>query len=74
MITKDFTSFYEIRANFFKLIQTMVKNCFDVFTNIPEDNFKVILDCVVWAMKHDAPDQSQTGTKTLLVIMKHINK
>jgi hypothetical protein len=47
----------------------MVKNCFNVFSNIPEDTFKTIIDCVIWAMKHDAPDQSKVGSKTLYIIM-----
>lgn len=34
MITQDFSSFPEHREYFFLLIQSMAKNCFEVFLNI----------------------------------------
>lgn len=74
MITKDFSSFPETRQNFFKLIQSLVKNAFPVFLNIPAEIFKTIIDCVIWAFKHDLPLISEIGLRTLNTILESVCK
>lgn len=74
MITKDFSSFPETRQNFFKLIQSLVKNAFPVFLNIPAEIFKTIIDCVIWAFKHELPLISEIGLKTLNTILESVCK
>lgn len=74
MITKDFSSFPEHRANFFVLVQTMVKNCFQVFFQIPPDTFKTIIDCVIWAIKHELPNIYEIGLDTLNCILENVSK
>jgi exportin-1 len=73
MITQDFTSFPEHREYFFLLIQSMAKNCFEVFLNLESQQFQTIIDCVIWAMKHDEPKIQNIGLETLLAVMKNIN-
>lgn len=58
MISKDFVSFVEFRENLFKLIESMVENCYEVFLIISEETFRLLIDCIVWALKHDSPVQS----------------
>ncbi len=73
MITKDFSAFPEHRKNFFKLIKSLVKNCFDVFFTLPPEIFKTVIDCVIWAFKHDFPEIYKIGFATLNVILKSVN-
>lgn len=73
MITQDFSSFPEHREYFFLLIQSMAKNCFEVFLNIEGQQFRTIVDCILWAIKHDEPKIQGIGLETLLVIMRNIN-
>ena len=74
MITKDFSSFPDHRTNFFGLVRTMVKECFEVFFKIPPDVFKTIIDCVIWAIKHELPSTYEVGLETLNCILESVNR
>lgn len=74
MITKDFSSYPEHRTGFFTLIQSMVQNCFEVFLRIPADLFKTIIDCVIWAIKHELCSIYEIGLETLNAILESVNQ
>lgn len=74
MISQDFSSYPEHRTAFFGLVQAMVKECFEVFFNIPTEVFKTVIDCVVWAIKHDLPAIYEIGLDTLDCILKNVNQ
>jgi exportin-1 len=70
MITKDFSSFPEHRTNFFIFIQAMVNRCFQVFFSVEESQFKTVINCVIWAIKHDLSTIYEIGLSTLACILK----
>ena len=70
MITKDFSSFPEHRANFFVFVQAMVSKCFQVFFNVEQEQFKTVINCVIWAIKHELPALYGIGLDTLTCILE----
>ena len=61
MITVNFEDYPDIRINFFKLIESINKHCFEAFLHIPAEHFKLVIDSVVWAFKHHERNISETG-------------
>jgi exportin-1 len=70
MITKDFSSFPDHRTNFFIFIQAMVNRCFQVFFSVQEEQFKTVINCVIWAIKHELPTIYEIGLSTLVCILQ----
>lgn len=70
MITTDFSSFPEHRANFFVFVQAMVSKCFQVFFNVEQEQFKTVINCVIWAIKHELPALYNIGLDTLICILE----
>ena len=70
MITQDFSSYPEHRTNFFIFIQAMVNRCFQVFFSVEESQFKTVIDCVIWAIKHELPTIYEIGLSTLVCILR----
>ncbi len=52
MINKDLEEFPEHRTNFFTLLQAVNAHCFSALLTLTSDKFKLILDSVIWAIKH----------------------
>lgn len=61
MINKDFEEFPEHRTNFFSMLQSVNQHCFGAFVAIPAAQFKLVLDSVIWAVKHTMRNVSETG-------------
>jgi exportin-1 len=74
MITQDFNSYTETRLSFFSLLQSIATNCFEAFLSIPADIFKTIVDCMLWAMKHETPIIHELGLETLLSLLENMNR
>jgi exportin-1 len=74
MITKNFSDFPEHRINFFKLLQSINKHCFKAFFTIPGNAFKLIIDSIVWATKHQERNISETGLKMVKELNLNIQK
>ena len=61
MINKDFEEYPEHRTNFFNMLQAVNQHCFGAFVAIPAAQFKLVLDSVIWAVKHTMRNVSETG-------------
>lgn len=61
MINKDFAEFPEHRVGFFKLLRAINLTCFPALLELPPQQFKLIMDSVVWAFKHTMRDIADTG-------------
>ena len=44
------------RVAFFKLLRVINLNCFDALLKLPPQQFKLIMDSIVWATKHTMRD------------------
>ena len=61
MIDKNFEEFPEHRTNFFLLLQAVNSHCFSALLNIPPRQFKLVLDSIIWAVKHTMRNVADTG-------------
>ncbi|WRT68591.1 uncharacterized protein IL334_005569 [Kwoniella shivajii] len=61
MINQDFSEYPEHRVGFFKLLRAINLTCFPALLEIPPQQFKLVMDSVVWAFKHTMRDIADTG-------------
>lgn len=65
LITSDFNSFPEIRANFFGFLKSLVKFNFGPLFSLQEEFFNTILDCIIWSFRHELSTYSDLGLDLL---------
>lgn len=52
MITANFEDFPDHRRQFYELLHAIVQNCFEAITQIPPEQQRLVVDCMVWGLKH----------------------
>jgi exportin-1 len=72
MINKDFQEFPEHRTNFFLMLQQVVTHCFSALLTIPPNQFKLVLDSIIWAFKHTMRNVADTGLHILFKLIENI--
>jgi len=72
MITRNFTDHPDHRVHFFAMIQTINTYCFDAFFTLSPSEFKLLMDCVFWALRHTERNVSETGLRTLEELLRQI--
>merc|ERR550525_874657 len=73
MINKDFEEFPEHRTNFFTLLQSVNAHCFPAFLSIPPQQFKLVLDSIIWAFKHTMRNVADTGLSILFQLLQNVS-
>ncbi|KAJ3615490.1 hypothetical protein Zmor_016375 [Zophobas morio] len=68
MITKDLSAYPTHRINFYRLLASVSGHCFQAFVEVTAKHFQLIIDSVVWAMKHAMRNVCESG----LNILHHI--
>jgi len=74
MITVNFEDFPEHRIRFFEFIRAINTHCFQALFNIPPEHQKLVVDSVVWAMKHTERNISDTGLNILHELLNNVAK
>eukprot|EP00581_Thalassiosira_minuscula_P008121 CAMPEP_0183705306 /NCGR_PEP_ID=MMETSP0737-20130205/2450_1 /TAXON_ID=385413 /ORGANISM="Thalassiosira miniscula, Strain CCMP1093" /LENGTH=1082 /DNA_ID=CAMNT_0025932443 /DNA_START=102 /DNA_END=3350 /DNA_ORIENTATION=- len=74
MITVNFEDFPEHRICFFEFIRAINSNCFQALFNIPPEHQKLVVDSVVWAMKHTERNISDTGLNILHELLQNVGR
>jgi exportin-1 len=74
MITVNFEDFPEHRIRFFEFIRAINTHCFQALFNIPSEHQKLVVDSVVWAMKHTERNISDTGLNILHELLNNVAK
>ncbi|EFA79631.1 exportin 1 [Heterostelium album PN500] len=74
MITKNFEDYPYHRINFFNLIRAINAHTFSVFHSLSPQQFKLLIDCVVWAFKHTERNISETGLNILKELIENVSK
>ncbi|EED93167.1 exportin1 [Thalassiosira pseudonana CCMP1335] len=74
MITVNFEDFPEHRIRFFEFIRAINTHCFQALFNIPAEHQKLVIDSVVWAMKHTERNISDTGLDILYDLLQNVGK
>ncbi|KAK2708809.1 hypothetical protein QYM36_014432 [Artemia franciscana] len=65
MIDKDFEEFPEHRTNFYLMLQSINEYCFSALIALTPQQFKLVLDSIVWAFKHTMRNVADTGLAIL---------
>jgi len=73
MINKDFEVHPEHRTNFFTLLQAVNYHCFSAFLAIPPQQFKLVLDSIIWAFKHTMRNVADTGLSILHQLLQNVS-
>jgi len=73
MINKDFEEHPEHRTNFFTLLQAVNMHCFPAFLSIPPQQFKLVLDSIIWAFKHTMRNVADTGLSILFQLLQNVS-
>jgi len=74
MINKDFEEYPEHRTNFFNMLLSVNQYCFLSFVAISPAQFKLVLDSVIWAVKHTMRNVSETGLQILHQMLLNIGQ
>ena len=74
LITSDFNSFPEIRANFFSFLKALVKFNFGPLFSLQENYLNTILDCIIWSFRHELSTYSDLGLELLEEVLLNVNK
>lgn len=74
MINKDFHEFPDHRTNFYLMLQQVVTHCFPSLLAIPPAQFKLVLDSIIWAIKHTMRNVADTGLTILTKLIENISQ
>ncbi|KAL7509280.1 hypothetical protein ACHAXN_006343 [Cyclotella atomus] len=74
MITTNFEDFPEHRIRFFEFIKAINSHCFQALFSIPASHQKLVVDSVVWAIKHTERNISDTGLNILHDLLQNVGK
>jgi len=71
MITKNFEDFPEHRVEFFVLLRTINARCFKNLFAISQQDFDMIYNSIIWAVRHLERTVAETGLATLLELIQN---
>jgi exportin-1 len=65
MITRNFEDFPEHRLQFFRLLAAIVNHCFSTFFSMTPVQLKLVVDSIIWAIRHAERNVAETGLNLL---------
>lgn len=74
MITKNFEDFPDHRLQFFKLLRAINLHCFPLLLGLNASQFQLVMDSIIWAMKHLERNITDTGLSILLELLRNIHQ
>lgn len=74
MISENFEDHPEHRLNFYNLLHQVVKHCFDAILALSPQQFKLVLDSIIWAIKHTMRNVADIGHQTLYALLENIGQ
>ena len=72
MINKDFTEYPEHRVEFYKLLKVINEKSFNAFLELPPAAFKLFIDAICWAFKHNNRDIEVNGLSIAVQLIYNI--
>ncbi|QEU61546.1 Crm1 [Kluyveromyces lactis] len=73
MINKDFTEYPEHRVEFYKLLRAINSKCFVAISQLPPPAFKLFIDAICWAFKHNNRDVEVNGLQIALDLIQNVD-
>lgn len=74
MICNDTSSFPDHRTAFFVLLRAVNRYCFSALFSIPGHQFKLVIDAIRWAFKHEEKNIAETGLVTLFELLQQVSQ
>ncbi|CAM9895619.1 unnamed protein product, partial [Choristocarpus tenellus] len=74
MITLNFEDYPEHRLKFFTFLKAVNTHCFGALFEIPPEHQKLVVDSVVWALKHTERNIAETGLEILHELLLNVGK
>lgn len=74
IINKDFTEYPEHRVEFYKLLKAINEKSFNALLELPPAAFKLFVDSICWAFKHNNRDVEVNGLQIALDLIKNIER
>jgi exportin-1 len=74
MITNNFTDFPEVRRAFFEMLRSINANCFEAFFNVTPDQFKLVIDAIMWSCKHTERGLFELGFTILQELFTNVER
>lgn len=74
MINKDFEEYPDHRTNFFGMLLAVNQHCFAAFMAVPPAQFKLVLDAVIWAVKHTMRNVAEIGLQILEQMLTNLSR
>lgn len=72
MINKNFEEFPDHRINFFRLIEAINRHAFPALLRLNAAQFQLVMDSVIWAMKHLERNIADTGLQILFDLINNV--
>ncbi|SCV02210.1 LANO_0F15984g1_1 [Lachancea nothofagi CBS 11611] len=72
MINKDFTEYPEHRVEFYRLLKEINSRSFNALLELPSAAFKLFVDAICWAFKHNNRDVEVNGLQLALDLIRNI--
>jgi exportin-1 len=63
----------EHRIGFFNFLHEANQHCFYALFSIPPQLQKLVIDSIVWAIKHTERNISETGLEILLALLQNVS-
>ncbi|KAG9510172.1 Exportin-1 [Fragariocoptes setiger] len=73
MISENFEDYPEHRLNFYTLLLQIIRHCFDAVVVLPQPQFKLILDSIIWAIKHTMRNVADIGHQALMALLENLS-
>ncbi|XP_063713467.1 exportin-1-like [Symsagittifera roscoffensis] len=74
MINKNFEDWPEHRVNFYQMIQAVVKHSFNALLKLTSEQFKLVLDAIIWAFKHTMRNVADIGLEILYHLLESMSR
>lgn len=74
MITVNFEDYPEHRIRFYQFLRAINLHCFPALFNIPPAHQKLVIDAVVWGMKHTERNIADTGLEILNALLQNVGR
>lgn len=72
MINKNLQDYPDHRSAFFKLLRSINKSAFPALLRFNMAQFQLIMDSIIWAVKHLERNIAETGLTILLELLKNV--
>eukprot|EP00045_Choanoeca_perplexa_P014253 m.166442 g.166442 ORF g.166442 m.166442 type:complete len:1076 (-) comp16623_c0_seq1:135-3362(-) len=74
MITAEFESHPEHRINFYNLLHAIVTHCFDALSALSGEQWKMVIDAIVWGFKHPMRNVADTSLRIMKELLEKLGR